>query len=138
MSLSIRCLRFPNQSPNHNLVFGIKAPKFDVFKTKVLLQRFNVEAIKVKRNNKCTRVQTFSGFYIRNCLNCVHNCEDHSLLNKCTVGKFRLSKRERPEQMLAHRRLLGLSPVRMINYSNNKKEKPLGRRFGSNCIHKTS
>ena len=22
----------------------------------------------------------FSGFYIRNCINCVHNCEDHSLL----------------------------------------------------------
>ena len=25
-------------------------------------------------------VLPFSGFYIRNCLNCVHNCEDHSLL----------------------------------------------------------
>ena len=23
----------------------------------------------------------FSGFYIRNCINCVHNCEDHSLLD---------------------------------------------------------
>ena len=23
----------------------------------------------------------FSGFYIRNCMNCVHKCEDHSLLN---------------------------------------------------------
>ena len=23
-------------------------------------------------------VLTFSGFYIRNCINCVHNCEDHS------------------------------------------------------------
>ena len=23
---------------------------------------------------------TFSGFYIHNCINCVHNCEDHSLL----------------------------------------------------------
>ena len=22
----------------------------------------------------------FSGFYIRNCISCVHNCEDHSLL----------------------------------------------------------
>ena len=33
-----------------------------------------------------SRVQTpltnliFSGFYIRNCINCVHNCEDHTLL----------------------------------------------------------
>ena len=26
-------------------------------------------------------VLTFPGFYIRNCLNCVHNCEDHNLLN---------------------------------------------------------
>ena len=25
-------------------------------------------------------VLTFSGLYIRNCINCVHNCEDHSLL----------------------------------------------------------
>ena len=24
-------------------------------------------------------VLTFSGFYIRNCINCIHNCEDHSL-----------------------------------------------------------
>ena len=26
-------------------------------------------------------VLTFSGFCIRNCLNCVHNCDDHSLLD---------------------------------------------------------
>ena len=26
-------------------------------------------------------VLNFSGFYIRNCINCVHNCEDHSLLD---------------------------------------------------------
>ena len=25
-------------------------------------------------------VLTFSGFNIRNCINCVHNCEDHSSL----------------------------------------------------------
>ena len=27
-------------------------------------------------------VLTFSGFYIRNCINCVHNCQDHSLLDR--------------------------------------------------------
>ena len=27
-------------------------------------------------------VLTFSGFYIRNCINCVHNCGDHSLFDK--------------------------------------------------------
>ena len=27
----------------------------------------------------------FSGFYIHNCMNCVHNCEDHSLLNLNSV-----------------------------------------------------
>jgi len=26
-------------------------------------------------------VLSFSGFYIRNCINCVHNCEDHSSLD---------------------------------------------------------
>ena len=26
-------------------------------------------------------VTNFSGFYIRNCINCVHNCEDYSLFN---------------------------------------------------------
>ena len=28
-------------------------------------------------------VPTFSGFYIRNCINCFHNCGDHTLL-ECT------------------------------------------------------
>ena len=34
-------------------------------------------------------VLTFSGFHIRSCINCVHNCEDHSLLDWLTVlGKL--------------------------------------------------
>ena len=42
----------------------------------------------------------FSGFYIRNCINCVHNCEDHSLLDftsavqymKCFIYNFTTSR----------------------------------------------
>ena len=43
-------------------------------------------------------VLNFSDFYIRNCINCVHNCEDHSLLDftsavqymKCFIYNFKL------------------------------------------------
>ena len=31
-------------------------------------------------NANTIEVLTFSGFYIRNCINCIHNCKDHSLL----------------------------------------------------------
>ena len=38
------------------------------------------EELRVTGSNP-VEVLTFSGFYIRSCINCVHNCEDHSLLN---------------------------------------------------------
>ena len=33
------------------------------------------------RGSNPIEVLTFSGFYICNCINCVHKCEDHTLLN---------------------------------------------------------
>ena len=33
-------------------------------------------------------VLNFSGFYIRNCINCVHNCEDHSLLDFTSAVQY--------------------------------------------------
>ena len=39
----------------------------------------NVEGARSRVQNP-VEVLTFSNFYIRNCINCVHNCNDHSLL----------------------------------------------------------
>ena len=33
-------------------------------------------------------VLNFSGFYIRNYINCVHNCEDHSLLDFTSAVQY--------------------------------------------------
>ena len=33
-------------------------------------------------------VLNFSGFYIHNCINCVHNCEDHSLLDFISAVQY--------------------------------------------------
>ena len=46
---------------------------------------FKAQLVRAHRYREVTgsnpvEVLTFSGFYIRNCLNCVHNCKDHSLL----------------------------------------------------------
>ena len=44
-------------------------------------------------------VLNFSGFYLRNCINCVHNCEDHSLLDS-TVLKVTQRSHSRKKRMV--------------------------------------
>ena len=36
-------------------------------------------------------VLTFSGFYIRNCISCFHNCEDHSLISHSQFNIWNIS-----------------------------------------------
>ena len=38
--------------------------------------------------SKLVEVLNFSGFYIRNYINCVHNCEDHSLLDFTSAVQY--------------------------------------------------
>ena len=42
-------------------------------------------------------VLNFSGFYRRNCVNCVHDCEDHSLLDLASLTSVSRSQIEDDE-----------------------------------------
>ena len=48
-------------------------------------------------------VLNFSGFYIRSCRSCVHNCEDHSLLALFKVKHAKRHAKSRPmDDLVTH------------------------------------
>ena len=51
-----------------NTIYAIVMLKAEKFRTSTGFEKNAVEVL------------NFSGFYICNCISCVHNCEDHSLL----------------------------------------------------------
>ena len=46
------------------------------------------DALTEVTGSKPVEVLNFSGFYIRNCINCVHSCEDHSLLDFTSAVQY--------------------------------------------------
>ena len=62
---------------NSKIVESTKVSYFNILLT-VLYE--NVHHSEKFRTSTGVEVLNFSGFYIRNCINRVHNCEDHSLL----------------------------------------------------------
>ena len=77
---NLHCTKYNFTFIPHGLIRTYKWPAPNLSGFIVQLVRASLRYREVTGSNPI-EVLNFSGFYIRNCINCVHNCKDHSLLD---------------------------------------------------------